>query len=519
MPKTHSIDARTRIVSASAHLAVLFLLITLIAPTFAQDADRFARWEPAIRAFEAGDAKASPPKHAALFVGSSSIRGWNLPEYFRDRPVINRGFGGSQIADSVHFASRIIVPHEPNTVVLYAGDNDIAAGKSPQTVRDDFKAFVRTVHESLPEARIVFIAIKPSLRRWGLVEKMREANALIRTVIDADDRLRFIDIDGPMLGPDGKPRSELFVRDGLHLSHAGYRLWTSLVEPHLRSDATSKTGQLCVATCQFSVSGDIAANAEWIRSQMREAKQRGADIAHFSEVALSGYAGVDHMNLDHFDWDAQHIEMESILSLARSLRMWVVLGAGHRLTGAHKPHNSLYVINDDGVIIDRYDKRFCTGGDLRHYSPGDHFVTFEVNDVRCGLLICYDIRFPELYRQYHKLGARLLFHSFYNARQKPGSIHPKIMPPTAQARAATNNLFLSVNNSCAPNSWESLFVTPDGLIQERLVLDEPGVMINLVDTGKRYYDASRAYRLDSINGKWNSGQTVNDPRSKDRRAY
>jgi len=163
--------------------------------------------------------------------------------------------------------------------------------------------------------------------------------------------------------------------------------------------------------------------------------------------------------------------------------------------------------------------RRCTGSDLRHYSPGDHFVTFDVNDVRCGLLICYDIRFPELYRQYHKLGARLLFHSFYNARQKPGSIHPKIMPPTAQARAATNNLFLSVNNSCAPNSWESLFVTPDGLIQERLVLDEPGVMINLVDTGKRYYDASRAYRLDSINGKLNSGRTVDDPRSKNRQSY
>lgn len=278
-------------------------------------------------------------------------------------------------------------------------------------------------------------------------------------------------------------------------------------------------GKLRVATCQFPVGADIAANAEWIRRQMNVAKRGNADIAHFPEMALSGYAGVDHKSINGFDWETQRIEFESICSLARALELWVVLGATHRLTGDHKPHNSLYVIDNDGNLIDRYDKRFCTGGDLRHYTPGDHFVAFDVNGVRCGLLICYDIRFPELYRQYHKLGVRLMFHSFYNARQKPGSIHPKIMPPTAQARAATNNMFLSVNNSSAPHSWASLFVTPDGLIGERLSLDEPGVMVHLVDTSQRYYDASRPYRRGSIDGKWNSGRTVDDPRSKDRRVF
>jgi predicted amidohydrolase len=286
-----------------------------------------------------------------------------------------------------------------------------------------------------------------------------------------------------------------------------------------RSDAAESDGKLLVATCQFPVSADVAANADMIRQQMREASELRADIVHFSELALSGYAGVDHKDLENFDWDAQRAEFESILSLARQLRLWVVLGAAHQLTGTNKPHNSLYVIDDQGHVIDRYDKRFCTGGDLRHYSPGDHFVIFEVNGVRCGLLICYDIRFPELYRHYNKLGAQLVFHSFYNARQKPGSIHPKIMPPTAQARAATNYMFLSVNNSSAPHSWESLFVTPDGLIANRLSLDKAGVMVNLVDTTKRYYDASGAYRLECIDGKWNSGQTVDDPRSKDRQCY
>ena len=284
-------------------------------------------------------------------------------------------------------------------------------------------------------------------------------------------------------------------------------------------ETAADPGKLLVATCQFPVSDSVEENGDWIRKQMRKSKSMNADIAHFSEVALSGYAGVDFENLDEFDWDLQKAEFESILELARSLKMWVVLGAAHQLTGKNKPHNSLYVISDQGAVVDRYDKRFCTRSDLRHYSPGDHFVTFDVHGVRCGLLICYDIRFPELYRQYHLLGAQLLFHSFYNARQKPGSIHPKIMPPTAQARAATNSVYISVNNSSAPRSWESIFVTPDGLVESRLQLDEPGVMVNLVDTTAHYYDASGPYRMDSIQGKYNSGQVVDDPRSTARQSY
>ena len=172
-----------------------------------------------------------------------------------------------------------------------------------------------------------------------------------------------------------------------------------------------------------------------------------------------------------------------------------------------------------GEIVDRYDKRFCTEGDLKYYSPGDHFVTFELKGIRCGLLICYDIRFPELYREYAKLGVRLMFHSFYNARQKEGSIHPKIMPPTAQAYAAANAMYISLNNASAPRSWESRFVTPDGLIERSLILDEPGVMINVVDPAKTFYDASGKFRINALNGTLNSGDVISDPKSTDRKSF
>jgi len=194
------------------------------------------RWERQIRAFEAADRQKPPPKQGILFIGSSSIVGWKTDRWFAGLPVINRGFGGSQIADSVHFTDRILLPYRPKVVVLYAGDNDIAAGKSPRQVAADYRRFVEGVHAALPDTRIVFVAIKPSIRRWKLVDKMRHANRLIQAATEKDQRLVFLDIDKPMIGKDGKPRAELFKADGLHLNAKGYKLWSDLVRPHLKLD-------------------------------------------------------------------------------------------------------------------------------------------------------------------------------------------------------------------------------------------------------------------------------------------
>ncbi len=194
------------------------------------------RWEADIRRFETADRAAAPAPAGILFVGSSSIRLWNVAESFPSRHVINRGFGGSHIADCVRYADRIVWPYQPRTVVFYAGDNDIAAGKSPARVLEDFRAFVNKVQEALPDTRIVFVSIKPSIQRWALVEKIRGANEKIRDYARSDKRLAFADVYTPMLGPDGRPRPELFQKDGLHLNAEGYRLWTSVLDPWLRAE-------------------------------------------------------------------------------------------------------------------------------------------------------------------------------------------------------------------------------------------------------------------------------------------
>jgi len=220
-------------------LVALMTVAAVTGVTVAQETEN--RWEPNIKAFEAKDAEAMPPEAATLFVGSSSIVGWDLSKHLPEFETINRGFGGSQIADSTHFADRIIIPYKPRTVVLYAGDNDIAGGNSPERVAADYLLFVEKVRAGLPDARIIFVAIKPSIARWEMVEAMRRANKLVRAIIKAHDNMTYVDIDAPMIGEDGEPRAELFKDDGLHLNEDGYALWTSIIRPYLEEDTMTET--------------------------------------------------------------------------------------------------------------------------------------------------------------------------------------------------------------------------------------------------------------------------------------
>lgn len=194
-----------------------------------------AKWAASIDAFIRADAANPPPREAVLFVGSSSIVRWNsLARDFPDVPVINRGFGGSELADSVHYLDRLVLPHQPRVVVLYAGENDLQAGATAEEVHARFQAFRQRLHAALPQTRLVFIAIKPSPSRAKIRAQIDRANALIAATCREDPRLAFADVVPPMLDAAGQPRPELFVADRLHLSEAGYALWRPIVAPLLR---------------------------------------------------------------------------------------------------------------------------------------------------------------------------------------------------------------------------------------------------------------------------------------------
>jgi lysophospholipase L1-like esterase len=193
------------------------------------------RWAATIEKFTRADATNPPPRDAVVFIGSSSIVKWaSLAQDFPNAKVVNRGFGGSQLEDSVHYLDRIVIPYRPRTVVLYAGDNDLNAGKTPETVFADFKEFTKRIHAKLPDTRIVYIAIKPSPSRWKIKDKVVRTNALIAAECVRDKRLAFADIYTPMLNASGEPRPELFVKDMLHMNEAGYAVWKPVVAPLLK---------------------------------------------------------------------------------------------------------------------------------------------------------------------------------------------------------------------------------------------------------------------------------------------
>ena len=193
------------------------------------------RFEEEIRAFEAADRIAMPAPGGIVFVGSSSIRRWpDVSTDFPGRTIVNRGFGGSTLAEVAHYAPRIIFPYRPRLVVLYAGDNDLASGMTPQEVVADYRRLVGLVRQELPDARVAYVSIKPSPSRWRLVEAYREANRLIAAEVARDSGQEFVDVFTPMLGPNGRPRPSLFVADSLHMTRAGYELWRDALAPVVR---------------------------------------------------------------------------------------------------------------------------------------------------------------------------------------------------------------------------------------------------------------------------------------------
>lgn len=213
-------------------LHLLFVLLTAVSLGAQQKANSF---EKEILAFEAGDKTNPPPKHAVLFTGSSSIRLWktmakDLPEY----RVINRGFGGSQISDCLHYLDRIVLPYEPEVIVFYCGGNDLNARKTPETVFGDFKEFVARTRTKLPTTKIAYIAIAGNPARWAQVDRVREANHLIRAWSATQPGLSFIDVFPHMMGADGKPKPDIFVADNLHMNEKGYAIWKRVVGEHLK---------------------------------------------------------------------------------------------------------------------------------------------------------------------------------------------------------------------------------------------------------------------------------------------
>jgi predicted amidohydrolase len=302
---------------------------------------------------------------------------------------------------------------------------------------------------------------------------------------------------------------------------------------------------LRVATCQFAVTADPRRNADRIVSQLAVAKRQGAHVAHFCEGALSGYAPHDLPSYTGYDWETLRSAATRVMAAARELQVAAVMGTAHPLGKSRLPHNSVYIIDRRGRLIDRYDKRFCAGaaddphGELSCYSPGDHACTFSIQGVRCGVLICHEYRYPELVREYTRRGVQLVFHSYHagnvspsrlramraqvgaeNLQHNRGATLPEItMPASSQAAAAANHLWVSAANSSARHScFPAFFVRADGVITGKLRRHVAGVLISDLDPNAALYDSTRPWRDRALRGVLHSGSPPRTTRSRDRTA-
>ena len=215
-------------------LALSFFLL-MFCFNHLQAQQKFPFWDE-IQKFKSQDSLHFPPKNAILFVGSSSFTKWtDVQNYFPGYKIINRGFGGSSLPDVIHYANDIIVPYHPKQVVIYCGENDLAASDTvtSKMVFNRFKNLFTMIRKKLTLVPILFISIKPSPSRQKLMPKMVAANEMIKRFLSKNKKATFADVYHKMLKVDGQPMDDIFIEDKLHMNAKGYAIWQKEIKPYL----------------------------------------------------------------------------------------------------------------------------------------------------------------------------------------------------------------------------------------------------------------------------------------------
>lgn len=284
--------------------------------------------------------------------------------------------------------------------------------------------------------------------------------------------------------------------------------------------------RLSVASCQFVVSSNIADNAAHIRAQIAQAAKQGADIAHFPELALTG-VGYAHRHDNswksvwrRWDWGLIRAELESIRQACRDHVIWAVVGSCHSFDPAERPTNCVYVFGDQGDIVTRYDKRRCSESDLHNHTPGEAPATFEIKGVSCGLAICLEWSFPDVFMDYAEEGVDLLFLSVSSAGNKGDTIHSHTIPQTVQGHAFTTNMFISVANAAnRQQSFASFWAKRSGKMGGRCRRNLTGMMISEMPHEPEQddlYRFIRKFRRACRDGSYYTAHRTDNPRLHDR---
>ena len=211
---------------------LFFLLLAFITGTAQPE-----RFRGEIKAFKKLDSISKPPNNEILFIGSSSFTKWtDVQHYFPDKPIINRGFGGSTLQDLIYFANDVIFPYQPKQIVIYCGENDFAApgGATGQVVAQRVRQLFDLIRTQYPKVPIAYISIKPSPSRKKYLPEVKIANSLIEKMTGKKTHISFINVFDAMLEPDGTINQGIFLPDDLHMNDKGYHIWADIMKPYLK---------------------------------------------------------------------------------------------------------------------------------------------------------------------------------------------------------------------------------------------------------------------------------------------
>lgn len=284
--------------------------------------------------------------------------------------------------------------------------------------------------------------------------------------------------------------------------------------------------RLTVATCQFPVTADVKANSANIRRQIKMAAIQGADVAHFPELAISSNGYADRKSEDwktawrRRNWTEIRAETETIRQVCRDHGLWAVVGSSHSFDERERPTNCVYIFNGSGDVVSRYDKRRCSESELHNHTPGVKPVIFEIKGVPCGVSICLEWSFPDIFSDYAAAGVDLLFHSVNSADGSGDTIHTHTIPQTMQGYAFTSNLFISVSNSSSPRqAFPSFWVRRSGRAGDKCRRNVAGMVVNsIMDEPKKdnLYGFIRKFRKECVDGSFYENHLTQNKRIEDR---
>ena len=267
-----------------------------------------------------------------------------------------------------------------------------------------------------------------------------------------------------------------------------------------------------IATCQSKVSSSVKENGTEIRRLISKCKEKGATIVHFCEGALSGYTKQQIGRWENFEFAQIKEELRLIKELCKQLNIYTIIGSAHQLSPGNKPHNSLYVISNEGEVINRYDKRKCSHNEIQNwYTPGFDACEFEISNIKFGCVLCIEIQFPEVFIEADKHQVDCLLFSSYSKE--------KMFGIQAQGYAATNNYWISMSVPTNESSEQpSQFIGPTGKIIGQCRKNKSDIIVFEIDKDDLQWNTAlklaKPWRKIARKGDFYEQKRVNDKRSE-----